>query len=174
MKQELTALCCECGATRRVGTRGAIGEAQSAYGHARCVVWRRCDPCGRTTCHAYLRGDDTRDELEEAIQLDDALAAEALEEEIEQLRLCGVEIGHAPVPAIWDGQPVAMVTQRLSDQTYAIVLDPNASVVARLKLIDMMWNELCTGGDSGRWSIQPADGTSPGYAVRVFGYRVGN
>lgn len=174
MKQEFTALCCECGATRRVSTYRAIGEAQSAYGHARCVVWRVCAACARRTCHAYLRGDAERDELEDALRLDDALAAEALDEEVEQLRLCGVEVGHAPVPAVWDGQPVGMVTQRLTDHAYALVLDPNASVVARLKLIDLMWNELSIGENESRWYIQPAEGTSPGYAVRLFGYRVGN
>ncbi|GAA3724144.1 DUF6315 family protein [Salinactinospora qingdaonensis] len=171
MRQELTALCCECGAIRKVSSYRGIGEAQSAYGLARCVVWRKCRPCERYTYHAYLRDDAERDELEDALKLDDALATEALEEEIEQLRLCGVEIGHAPVPAIVDGQPVGMVTQRLTDRSYAIVLDPGASVVARLKLIDMMWNELSIGGHADRWYIQPSDDDSPGYAVRLFGYR---
>ncbi|MBB6172806.1 hypothetical protein HNR23_002866 [Nocardiopsis mwathae] len=136
------------------------------------MVRRVCRSCGRRTDHAYLRGDDDRDELEDALKLDDALAAEALDEEVEQLRLCGIDIGHAPVPAIWDGQPVGMVTQRLSDRSYAIVLDPESSVVARLKLIDMIWNELSIGDNDDRWYIQPAEDDSPGYAVRLFGYRV--
>src|SRR5690625_3568626 len=172
MKQDLTALCCECGTSRKVSAYRAIGEAQSAYGLARCVVWRVCRTCGHRTYHAYLRDDEDRDELEEALDLDDALAAEALDEAVEQLRLCGVDIGHAPVPAIWDGQPVGMVTQRLTDHAYAIVLDPNSSVVARLKLIDLMWNELSIGDNDDRWYIQPADDDTPGYAVRLFGYRV--
>lgn len=172
MKREFTALCCECGAQRQVSGGDGIGEAQSAFGAARCVVWRRCEACGHRTHHAYLREDSTRDELEDALRLDDALAAEALEEEVEQLRLCGVEIGHAPVPAIWDGQSVGMVTQRLTDHTYSIILDPDASVSARLRLIDMMWLELCIGDNSDRWYIHPADEDSPGYAVRLFGYRV--
>ncbi|MBB4933143.1 hypothetical protein F4561_003963 [Lipingzhangella halophila] len=172
MKQDLTALCCECGATRTVSAYRGIGEAQSAYGLARCVVWRMCRSCGRRTYHAYLRDDDERDELEDALKLDDALAAEALDEEIEQLRLCGIDIGHATVPAIWDGQSVGMVTQRLTDHSYSIVLDPGASVVSRLKLIDLMWNELSIGEHHDRWHIQPADEESPGYAVRLFGYRV--
>lgn len=99
------------------------------------------------------------------------MAAEALEEEVEQLRLCGVEIGHATVPAIWDGQSVGMVTQRLTDQAYSIVLDPEASVVSRLKLIDMMWNELLVGDHDERWHIHEPEDDSPGYAVRLFGYR---
>lgn len=171
MKQELTALCCGCGTIRQVSAYRGIGEAQSAYGLARCVVWRLCRTCGHRTHHAYMRADEDRDELEDALRLDDALAAEALDEEIEQLRLCGVEIGHAPVPAIWNGQPVGMVTQRLTDQAYSIVLDPNASVVARLKLIDLVWNELSTGGHDNRWYIHPADDENPGYAVRLFGFR---
>ncbi|UOE22038.1 hypothetical protein NI17_013380 [Thermobifida halotolerans] len=170
MKQELTALCCDCGAIRRVSAHRGIGEAQSAYGAARCVVWRLCRPCGRRTYHAYMRNDADRDELEDALRLDDALAAEALDEEVEQLRLCGVDVGHAPVPAIWDSQPVGMITQRLSDRAYSLVLDPNSSVVARLKLIDLMWCELTTGEHDGRWHIEPPDGDSPGYAVRLFGF----
>ncbi|ASU83082.1 hypothetical protein CDO52_10095 [Nocardiopsis gilva YIM 90087] len=172
MKRDLTALCCDCGAIRQVSAHNGIGEAQSAYGHARCVVRRVCRSCGYRTDHAYLRDDADRDELEDALKLDDALAAEALDEEVEQLRLCGIDIGHAPVPAIWDGQPVGMVTQRLSDRSYAIVLDPESSVVARLKLIDMIWNELSIGDNEDRWYIQPAEDDSPGYAVRLFGYRV--
>lgn len=171
MKQELTALCCACGATRNVSEYRGVGEAQSAYGLARCVVWRMCRPCGHRTHHAYLRDDTERDELEDALRLDDALATEALDEEIEQLKLCGVDIGHAPVPAIWNGQPVGMVTQRLTDSAYAIVLDPSSSVVARLKLIDLMWNELAIGDHDDRWYIQPSDDDRPGYAVRLFGYR---
>ncbi|GAB3488406.1 DUF6315 family protein [Nocardiopsis coralliicola] len=172
MKRDLAALCCECGTLRQVSDHQAIGEAQSAYGLARCVVWRLCRTCGQRTYHAYLRDDGERDELEEALQLDDAMAGEALEEEIEQLRLCDIEIGHAPVPAVWDGQPVGMVTQRLTDRAYSVVLDPGASVVARLKLIDLVWNELATGDHEERWHIQPSENDSPGYAVRLFGYRV--
>ena len=96
MRQELTALCCDCGAIRRVTTYRGIGEAQSAHGAARCVVRRMCRSCGRQTYHAYMRDDEDRDELEDALRLDNALAAEALEEEISQLRRCGVEVGHAP------------------------------------------------------------------------------
>ncbi|MDA2805163.1 DUF6315 family protein [Nocardiopsis suaedae] len=173
MKQDLTALCCECGRIRTVSDRQGTGEAQSAHGVARCVVRRLCGTCGRRTDHAYLRDDGDRDELEEALQLDEAMAAEALEEEIEQLRQCDVEIGHAPVPAIWDGQPVGMVTQRLSDLAYSVVLDPESAVTARLKLIDLVWNELAIGGHEDRWHIQSSeDGSSPEYAVRLFGYRV--
>ncbi|MDS1271145.1 DUF6315 family protein [Lipingzhangella sp. LS1_29] len=171
MRQENTALCCECGTVRDVSTHRGIGEAQSAHGHARCVVRRSCTECGRQTYHAYLREDEERDELEEALQLDEALAAEALDEEVEQLSLCGVDITHAEVPAVWDGQSVGMVTQRLSDHTYAVILDPGCSVVARLKLIDLIWVELSTGGAPDRWHIQPPDEESPGYAVRLFGYR---
>jgi hypothetical protein len=172
MKQDLTALCCDCGTIREVSDYQSVGEAQSAYGLARCVVWRKCRTCGYRTYHAYLRLDEDRDELEDALRLDGALAAEALDEEVEQLRLCGVEVGHAPVPAIWDGQSVGMVTQRLTDRAYSIVLDPEASVVSRLKLIDMMWNELLVGEHDDRWFIQEAeDDESPAYAVRLFGYR---
>ncbi|PRX97411.1 DUF6315 family protein [Allonocardiopsis opalescens] len=172
MTQTLTALCCQCGNTRAVSTHRHVGEAQSAYGFARCVVWRKCAVCGEQTTHAYLRDDPERDELEDALNLDDALAAEALDEEVDQLRQCGVEVGHAPVPAVWDGQPVGMLTRRLDDHAYAIVLDPGSSVVARLKLIDLLWNELMTGGAEGHWYIQPGEGRRPGYAVRLFGYRV--
>ncbi|WP_173668319.1 DUF6315 family protein [Thermobifida fusca] len=170
MRQELTALCCDCGAIRRVTTYRGIGEAQSAHGAARCVVRRMCRSCGRQTYHAYMRDDEDRDELEDALRLDNALAAEALEEEISQLRRCGVEVGHAPVPAIWDSPPVGMITQRLSDRKYSLVLDPNSSIVARLKLIDLLWYELTTGEHSDRWHIHsPGDG--PGYAIRLFGFR---
>ncbi|WP_026120498.1 DUF6315 family protein [Nocardiopsis potens] len=173
MKRDLTALCCECGQSRQVSDYQGTGEAQSAYGLARCVVRRLCRVCGHRTYHAYLRDDADRDELEEALKLDDAMAGEALEEEIQQLRLCDVEIGHAPVPAVWDGQPVGMVTQRLADRSYSVVLDPAASVVARLKLIDLVWNELTTGEHDDRWQFQPGeDEESPGYAVRLFGYRL--
>lgn len=172
MKQDLTALCCECGASRQVSSYRGIGEAQSAHGLARCVVWRMCAACGYRTYHAYLRNDEDRDELEDALKLDEELATEALDEEVEQLRLCGVDIGHAPVPAIWDGQSVGMVTQRLTDHSYAIVLDPHSSVAARLKLVDMLWNELTTGDNDDRWYIQPSDDETPGYAVRLFGYRL--
>lgn len=174
MRREFTALCCECGAQRLVSGGDGIGEAQSAFGSARCVVWRRCEECGHRTHHAYLREDSGRDELEEALRLDDALAAEALAEEIDQLRLCGVEIGHAPVPAIWDGRSVGMVTQRLTDHTYSVILDPDSSIAARLRLIDLLWNELAIGENSDRWYIHPADEGSPGYAVRLFGFRVRN
>ncbi|AAZ56199.1 hypothetical protein Tfu_2166 [Thermobifida fusca YX] len=170
MRQELTALCCDCGAIRRVTTYRGIGEAQSAHGAARCVVRRMCRSCGRQTYHAYMRDDEDRDELEDALRLDNALAAKALEEEISQLRRCGVEVGHAPVPAIWDSPPVGMITQRLSDRKYSLVLDPNSSIVARLKLIDLLWYELTTGEHSDRWHIHsPGDG--PGYAIRLFGFR---
>ena len=64
-----------------------------------------------------------------------------------------------------------MVTQRLTDHAYSIVLDPEASVVSRLKLIDMMWNELLVGDHDDRWHIQEPEDDSPGYAVRLFGYR---
>lgn len=170
MHQQSLALCCECGTVRDVNAHPGIGEAQSAYGHARCVVWHACFECGRRTHHAYLRADAERDELEEALHLDEELAAEALTEEVEQLRLCGVDIGHAPVPAIWDGRSVGMVTQRLSDHTYAVILEPQSSVAARLKLVDLIWVELCVGSSPERWHIQPPDEDSPGYAVRLFGY----
>src|SRR5690606_2935887 len=170
MKQELTALCCDCGAIRLVSPHRGIGEAQSAYGAARCVVWRLCRSCGRRTYHAYMRDDDDRDELEDALRLDDALAAEALEEEVEQLRLCGVEVGHAPVPAIWDSQPVGMITQRLSDRTYAVGRAPHAAIVARLELSDLVGSGLTAGEHGDRWDIQPSD-DRPGYADRLFGFR---
>lgn len=172
MKWEFTALCCECGVLRSVSGSDGIGEAQSAFGAARCVIWQNCDVCGHPTRHAYLREDARRDELEDALRLDDALAAEALDEEIEQLRLCGVEIGHAPVPAIWEGRSVGMITQRLTDHTYSLILDPDASVSARIRLIDLIWTELAIGENTDRWYIQPPNNDSPGYAVRLFGYRV--
>lgn len=172
MKREFTALCCECGVLRNVSGSDGVGEAQSAFGAARCVVWHACDVCSHPTRHAYLREDSSRDELEDALRLDDELAAEALGEEIEQLRLCGVEIGHAPVPAIWEGQSVGMVTQRLTDHTYSVILDPDASVPARIRLIDLIWTELAIAENTHRWYIHPANNDSPGYAVRLFGYRV--
>ena len=170
MKQDLTALCCECGMVRKVSDHQSVGEAQSAYGLARCVVWRKCRACGYRTYHAYLRDDEDCDELEDALRLG-GQGAEALDEEVEQLRLCGVEVGHASVPAIWDGQSVGMVIHRLTDHAYSIVLAPEASVVSRIKIIDLMWYELLVGEHDDRWQIQEPEDNSPGYAVRLFGYR---
>lgn len=46
MMRSVTALCCECGSTRRTSTKGAD--------YCERTVTRKCAGCGRLTRHAYV------------------------------------------------------------------------------------------------------------------------
>ncbi|MFI7120746.1 DUF6315 family protein [Amycolatopsis sp. NPDC049868] len=138
-KQPYLALCCECGETRKVSDWSGWGEApveevdgrRSAFG--RCYVWRKCAVCGSDTQHAYLRDDDDRDEVEDAmLGVDVARTADLIVADT-QIPMLVAWLQERDVRVTWRDLEVrhtsGLITRYLDDGTFVVLLDETVTAL---------------------------------------------
>lgn len=170
-RPQLVALCNECGSTRATTDVGSYGEPL-AWGDPdcfgdRCLVRRRCAPCGRRTLHAYIRPehDQHRDycELEQARRDDERrrelMRLEHLRERVEGLLLVDIRVRDEAVSklgAILERADLVAAIYRFDDAERCLLLRRTLPPEAELRLLKRcalalldeqyaLWNQLGEG-----------------------------
>jgi hypothetical protein len=134
-----------------------------AYG--RCYVWRKCYVCGKQTEHAYLRGDDGRDEIE------------CLMFGVDALRTAETVIGDMHIPTIlqwlddrdirveWrredDKRSFARLTRYLDDGTFSLTLPCRIDSLTLMTLLEQAVRIIDAPESWLLWCVVPADADNP-------------
>lgn len=170
-REQLKALCCECGNIRMTtdfDSRGDNTDPEWTVTHVgqeyvrRCIVWRRCTVCGARTKHAYIRNDPDRNEAEVADHLNALPAQLEVFEILNELR---ARPNVSVFEVIDDDEPAVTVERNLDDDTWEVGIFGTMPIQALSSRLRKAQERIVKPGGE-RWFMSPAsDGGRPNVNV---------
>lgn len=161
LKNSVPALCCECGAMRKVGRNAGLALHDSGDIRGRMTKELRCEPCGTMTTHALLRTGEFADHAEALMRrpTKEQTARRDLDKLIGHLRAFGVEVAEWTMSqrrtAYWTrsgGASALRVEFDESKSQWRFDLHPGVPALTLLPMLRRIWKCVALDGvDSEEW-----------------------